>query len=74
MKNEIAIKKAENDLTNFLDDNPHMQEFQEELTAEMDRLGVDSTSRMHVIAHKMRWNVHRLNRCKGELETLVGRL
>jgi hypothetical protein len=72
--NDIAIKTAENALECFLDDNPHMQEFQEELNAEMERMAVDSTSRMHIIAHKMRWNLHRLERIGKELEPILEKI
>ena len=55
--NDLAIKRAEKSLSDFLEENPHLAETQAELEAQMDKLGVDATSRMCVIAHNMRWNL-----------------
>ena len=63
----LELERAIKDRDNFLKEHPEYQDFQDKLNEEMDRQP-DSTARMHVIAHHMRWNLHRAERMKKEME------
>ena len=62
----LELIKAENDLAQFLIEHPHMMQYQEELNIAMDKQP-DSTARMYVIVHYLRWNLHKLEDINKEL-------
>ena len=67
----FELAKAIKQRDDFLKEHPEYLEFQSKIERDMDRFD-DPVAKMHVIAHHLRWNNHRLDNIKRDLAKEFG--